>query len=186
MSDNECSKDILNSRPLICLAGVCSCDPAFQFYDEERKQCLTLVGMNCSNELAKYRNECPQNALCIEGSCTCTSGFAATSDGKCGLGHGSTCKSGGECSDVYYQCLDGICTCKYPLHQQFDSKSGQCLSLVGGPCSLNGFSTIGKRHFQACTKNAVCTDLGFYSSCECMEGFVQRSHNGYHPHALLH
>jgi len=178
--DHECSTDLVNSKPLVCQKGLCTCDPKYQFYDEERKQCVTLVGRECSLDVPRYRNECPQNGQCMNGICICSEQFARTSTGRCALGHGATCKSAEECSDLFYQCLEGNCKCKYPLHQLFDEKSRECLSLVAGPCTLNfTHSNEDEEHVrQRCTKNAICTDLGFYSSCECMEGFVHRTQTG--------
>ena len=175
-TDGECAKDFRNFRPLTCIDGLCICDPTYQFYDETRKQCVARVGTECSTEVSHYRNECPDHAICLDGKCVCEKNFARSLEGKCALGHGEKCAGPGICSDIQFFCLDGSCQCKFPLHQQYNEKSKECLSLVAGPCTLNRTEELSSAvpNIHRCTKNAICTDQGFYAACECMEGYVQR------------
>ncbi|OXA38900.1 prion-like-(Q/N-rich) domain-bearing protein 25 [Folsomia candida] len=187
-SDSECgisrkigvgNSGVAHHRPLICLDGVCQCDRKVSIFSETRGFCVGLVDSQCWGGDCTAHAECRKTPLAAgRMTCQCETGFTKASQGLCGLAFdkncGQTLTSPNTCSDLHFMCIDGKCTCKYPLHQVYDDKSKECLSLVSGPCTFprniqQNFSHI--HHFQRCIKNAQCVDKGFYSECECKKRY---------------
>ncbi|ODN06033.1 Tenascin-X, partial [Orchesella cincta] len=168
----SCSNDPECSKALVCIGGTCSCDKRGQVYDETRQACVAVVDSEC--ELEDEETECVPHAICRQGRCVCKQGYAKSTTGKCDLGFGSDCNSlGGKlCADIYF--------IKHPLHQVFDERTQECVSIVYGPCTFPKKDFFGKKKnvtgiydIQKCIKNALCVDKGFYSECECKPGYVQ-------------
>jgi hypothetical protein len=83
---------------------LCTCQvPKEQVFDEERQNCVSLIGFNCYHDTGnEFSLHCVKNAFCdmpiINGSmvhmCTCNEGYQPTDDGFCaGTGTGTTITS---------------------------------------------------------------------------------------------
>ncbi|CAL8083445.1 unnamed protein product [Orchesella dallaii] len=178
VNDQEC--DSTASKTLVCVNGACSCDKRGQVYDERRQACVAVVDSECEKEDEDI--ECISNGICRQGRCVCKQGYAKSTSGKCDLGFGAECNSveGQRCADIYFTCINGHCQCKHPLHQVFDERTQECVSMVYGPCTFPKKDFMGKTKnvtgiydIQKCIKNSLCVDKGFYSECECKPGYVQ-------------
>lgn len=111
-------------------------------------------------------------------------GYAETLNGTCENGYGQPCGANYPCSDIQLACINGLCECQLPLHQVYDKKLKECVSLVSGPCTMlnqtREDATEADRESkgvlrveQKCVQNADCIDRGYYNECQCKPGFVQ-------------
>ena len=171
-------------RYFTCSQGNCGCSDDME-YNPKLNTCFKPIGSNCTRENV-YNNPtfpgrydaCPINAECYN-VCNCRSMFRISSDGSCQRDHGSSCGPTRPCSDIQFVCRNQKCSCKYPLHQVYDSAKGQCLSRVPGPCNVTKEEDSAKSTtaLLQCVENAKCVPTtgvtDFPGQCRCGERYRQ-------------
>lgn len=192
-SDHQCQA----SEGLLCSNGTCQCRSSMT-YDIISKACLVPVGGDCdaysgpsgqkdSDGFSLKDKECVKNAECSNDRCVCLDGYTVTSNGACGVAHGSLCDTTDYiCADIQLACRSGRCQCRYPVHQVYNETIKQCVSKPDGPCTprkFSGYSYHQHSFKQNCVPFAECVsteiesgdDSMFEYICKCSQGYAEDS-----------
>lgn len=182
--DHQCR----SSEGLQCIEGKCKCAKSMVF-DRVKRKCFIPVGGECDAYSSSVEMECVRNADCSNERCVCLKGYKVSSDGSCGLDHGSLCDmQANTCSDIQLTCRSGQCQCRYPVHQVYNDTLGECLSKPDGPCipsSISSRDDDEKAFAQNCVTSAECikpptrptdeTNSMFEYICKCISGYAEDS-----------
>lgn len=204
-SDNEC----LSELSLTCFEEVCQCDPKYYvpstgnnlstppgtYTSKVATRCVTLAGLPCT-----VKTGCVTKASCVSetendegvpvssfgwmypGICKCDTGYEIDENRNCRGKFGSACDvlANVSCADKF-QCLDGVCSCKYPDDQTFHNDSQLCVSIRGGPCMSSNSNEVSNDENVVvdeeeiiCGKFMECKN----STCLCKVGFVENRDRG--------
>ncbi|CAL8100165.1 unnamed protein product [Orchesella dallaii] len=196
-SDAECLGDL----SLTCFEEICQChsENYVPHHDSglsssSKTKCVSLAGKSCT-----AKSGCVPKASCISesdnngalipssmfgwlhpGTCQCETGYEMDEHGYCRGQFGAYC-------DVFqkvpclnkFQCLNGICQCKYPDDQIYHEDLGHCMSLVGGPCSQRNATEFEVSEEISCEPFLECQNkTETLSMCGCKQGFIENRDRG--------
>jgi len=135
MCDTSTSSTVcVSDHWLECKDQRCSCIQGM-IGDEDRKDpCVAPIKGQCQTQRTDLPvKNCPQNAHCVDGKCSCAEGFdAIPSLKRCRITHQSDviCTKDGDCILEYgLVCTQGHCVC--PHSKVWDFKQGKCLLAIG-------------------------------------------------------
>jgi len=115
-----------------------------------------------------------QNLQCMDGQCSCLSGFTRNSLRGCSRTHGGPCQHVLDCNiDKFLKCnqTTSTCDCQQLDRQVFDQERDACVSLVGFTCSHD---TSGDFSLY-CVEGGYCdmpiVNGSMTHACRCGEGW---------------
>jgi hypothetical protein len=120
----------------------CVCDKSLYLVPDkdadDNDVCLSGMHAACNENNATFL-ECSSahNLECLESSCQCHPNYMATGvNGTCVGHHGAACSDDTPCrGGAALSCHNGTCGC-YQINQEWNYETRQCVSRVGGPCTV--------------------------------------------------